>query len=147
MIDSVDEQIARQLAKDARQSCIALAKRLKLSAATVRRRIKKLISSDSLRIVGVVSATKFGLPLSVVIALNVEVNKLGSVVKELTNLSGIGRVFLTTGRYDIIILAHFASNDSLADFLKNRLKQLEGLKDSETFICLEEGKEHYIPLP
>ena len=144
--DSIDIKIARLLSKNARQNSDKLAKQLKLSSATVRRRIKRLIQNGSIRIIGVVNAKKFGLPLSVIIALDVVPTKLGAAMAALSNLPEISRVFFTSGRYDIIINANFSSTKALGDFMQNHLTQIEGLKDTETFICLDEGQEQYLPL-
>jgi Lrp/AsnC family transcriptional regulator, regulator for asnA, asnC and gidA len=146
MQDSIDVEIVKLLGKNARQDSETLAKKLDLSAATVRRRIKRLINDGSLRIIGVVDAAKFGLPLSVVIALDVIPEKLESAMKALANLPGINRVFFTSGRYDIIVNANFSSTAALAGFITEHLNTIQGLKDTETFICLEESRQHFLPL-
>jgi Lrp/AsnC family transcriptional regulator for asnA, asnC and gidA len=146
MPDSIDIKLVKLLSKNARQDSETLAKKLDLSAATVRRRIKKLIGSGSLRIIGVVNAPSFGLPLSVIIALDVIPEKLDSAMKALNNLPGINRVFFTSGRYDVIVNANFASTSALADFIRDHLNKIEGLKDTETFICLDEERQHFLPL-
>jgi Lrp/AsnC family transcriptional regulator, regulator for asnA, asnC and gidA len=146
MPDSIDLKLVRLLSKNARLDSETLAKKLNLSAATVRRRIKKLISTGSLRIIGVVDAYKFGLPLSVIIALDVIPEKLEVAIKALSNLPGINRVFFTSGRFDVIVNANFASTSALADFIRDHLNKIEGLKDTETFICLDEGRQHFLPL-
>jgi Lrp/AsnC family transcriptional regulator, regulator for asnA, asnC and gidA len=146
MPDSIDVKLVRLLSKNARQDSETLAKKLNLSAATVRRRIKRLISTGSLRIIGVVDAPKFGLPLTVIIALDVIPEKLEAAMKVLSNLPGINRVFFTSGRYDVIVNANFASTSALADFIRDHLNKIAGLKDTETFICLDEGRQHFLPL-
>ena len=145
IIDSIDEQIARLLGQDARQNSETLAKQLNLSSATVRRRLRKLIHSGLLRIVGVVDPGKFGFPVAVVITLDVAHEKLESAMETLAKRPEIRWVSTTTGRFDIIVLARFRSNDRLAEFMTKELAQLEGVKDSETFICLDVKKGSYIP--
>ena len=58
MIDSLDEQLITLLGEDASKSSKALAKQLNVSQATIRRRIKDLMNSGALRIVGVVEPEK-----------------------------------------------------------------------------------------
>ena len=140
MLDSVDEQLIKLLGQNARQSSETLAKRLKISSATVRRRLKKLVQSNSLRIVGLVDPKKLGLDLAVVITLNVHHSKIESIMEELAKLSEIRWILVTTGRFDIIVLARFRSTNHLYDFMSKNIAQLEGLKNSETFICLK-GKK------
>ena len=147
IIDSVDEQIVRLLGQDARQNSETLAKQLNLSAATVRRRLRKLIRSDLLHIIGVVNPTNFGLPLAVFIALDVAHDKIESAMKVLVNRPEITWVSTTTGRFDIMARGRFASTDGLSEFMIKELALLEGLKDSETFICLNVRKGRDIPFP
>ncbi len=142
----MDEQLVRLLGQDARQNSETLAKQLNLSTATVRRRLRKLIRSESLHIIGVVDPTKFGLPLAVVIALDVTHDKLESAMAVLANRPEIKWVSTTTGRFDIIALARFHSTDSLSSFLTDQLARMEGVRNSETFICLDTKKMRYVPL-
>ena len=144
--DFVDEQLARLLGQNAGQNSETLAKQLNLSAATVRRRLKTLKRKDLLQVVGVVDPTKFGFPLAVMIALDVSHEKLGSAIQSLAKHPYINWVSTTTGRYDIIALARFRSTDDLSEFMLNELAGMEGLRDSETFVCLDIQKGRYRPL-
>ena len=144
--DLTDEQLVRLLGQDARQNSETLAKQLNLSAATVRRRLRKLLRSGLLRIVGVIDPTNFGLPLAAVITIDVAHDKLEAAMEMLAERPEIKWVSTTTGRFDIIALARFRSTDCLSDFVTKDLAQIEGMKDSETFICLDVQKEFYVPL-
>ncbi len=144
--DSIDVQLVRLLGRDARQNSVTLAKQLNLSEATVRRRLRKLLQSNSLRIIGAVDPARFGLPLAVLITLDVSLDKLESAIEVLANRLEIRWVSSTTGRFDIIAFALFPSTDSLSGFLTNQLAQMEGLKNSETFVCLDMKKGRFVPL-
>ncbi len=146
MLNSFDEQLVLLLGQDALQNSERLARKLNVSSATVRRRLRKLIESDQLHIIGVVDPTKFGYSLRVMIALDVEHDKLEKITKVLANWPETRFVSITTGRYDIIAIAHFASTDNLSDFLANKLAKIEGLRNSETFVCLDVKKGRYVPL-
>ena len=115
--DSMDKQLVRLLGQDARQNSEILAKQLNVSSATVRRKLRKLIQSGALHIVGVVDPAKFGLPLAAIIALDVAHEKLKTVLELLAKRSEITWVLTTTGRFDIIARGRFASTDDLSDFL------------------------------
>ena len=145
--DSKDIQLVRLVMKDARQSSETLAKKLNLSAATVRRKLRKLIHNDMLRVVGLVDPDKFGFPLAVLIAFDVDQGKLDSALEALVKRPEISWVSSTTGRFDIIALARFPSTHNLSDFMTKELTQMEGVKNSETFICLSVRKLHYGTLP
>jgi Lrp/AsnC family transcriptional regulator for asnA, asnC and gidA len=131
---------------EARLSSEALAKRLNLSAATVRRRLRTLIENDILRFMGVVDPTKFGCPLAVMIAISIVPGKLELALEKLAEMPEINWAATTTGRFDIIARAQFGTTQDISDFMKTDLAQLEGLQDSETFLCLEMRRGFYIPL-
>ena len=146
MLDSIDKQLIILMGQNARQSSETLAKQLNLSAATVRRRINRLIKTDLLRIVGIADPATFGFSLGVVINLNVEQNKLESVMEWLINRTEIKWAATTTGRFDIIVVGGFKSTEHLSDFLTKDLTSLEGIKDTETLISLDVRKGRYTSL-
>lgn len=147
IIDSVDEELVRLLGRDGRQNSETLAKQLNISSATVRRRLRKLIHSDLLRIIGVVDSNKFSFPVAVVITLDVDHDKLESAINQLADKPEIRLVSSTTGRFDIIAFARFQSNESLSLFMTKELTQIEGIRNSETFICLHVKKGLYTAFP
>ena len=144
--DSIDEQIVKLLGQDARQNSESLAKQLNLRAATVRRRLRELIRNKSLRIVGTVDPTSFGLPVAALITLDISHDKLASAMEGLANQPEIRWVSTTTGRFDIIALGRFASTDSLSKFLTDQLSKMEGVRNSETFLCLDVKKGRFVVL-
>ena len=144
--DSIDKQLAILLGQDARQNSEELARKLNISAATVRRRLRRLVDSGLIRIVGTVDAAKFGYPLVAIINLDVDHNMTESVMEKLTEFKEIKWVSTSTGRYDILTLARFSTTAALSEFMSKELAQLDGVIDSETFICLDITKGKFIPL-
>jgi Lrp/AsnC family transcriptional regulator for asnA, asnC and gidA len=139
--DLTDEKIVRILGQNGRKTGEQIAKELNISAATVRRRIKKLVENDMLRFVAVVNPADFGFPLPAVIALDVIPEKLDSILEELSNHPDVKWMATTIGRYDIIAGVRFRSLDYLTEFVRNTLNHIEGIRDSETFICLKGPKD------
>jgi len=146
MKDRLDERLVHLLEKDAAQSSEALAKQLSVSAATVRRRVRRLIQSGALRIVAVVDPNKVGFPLAAVIAFDVDHDKLDSVTQLLASRPEVRWVSTTTGRFDILVLVRFRSTNELSDFIQRELVDIEGVRGSETFICLDVKKGRYIQI-
>ncbi len=145
-MDEIDHKLVRLLAKDARSSSAVLAKLINVSHSTVRRRIRKLINDGTLHIVGVVDPAKFGFSFTAIVALSVAPQNLDSCRKILTSRPEVKWISTTTGRFDIMILGRFRSSRELSDFLLLHIKNIKGLKDSETFICLNMDKTHYMQL-
>ena len=142
--DSLDTRLIELLQEDAHRSSEELARHLKVSTSTVRRRIRQLIASGVMHIVAVVDPGKVGFPLCAMIALDVAHEKLDSVLKLLASRHEVMWVSSTTGRFDIIAHARFRSTEELSNFVEKELANLEGLRDSETFICLRVSKGNYI---
>jgi len=140
-IDSLDERLIKLLQKDARRSSDVLAKQLKVSPATVRRRMRRLIQNGTMRIAAIADPAKIGLPLAVMIALHVEHDKLDSVVEQLYKRPEVGWLSSTTGRFDIMALARFPSAEGLSKFIQKEITEIDGIRDSETFVCLNIKKD------
>lgn len=138
--DSLDMQLIQLLAVDARQSSEELSKKLGVSSATIRRRLRHLFESNTIQVVAVVNARKIGLPLAVVIALDVIPDKLEQVAHILASQLPIRWVSTTTGRFDILALARFHSSEELSEFIEKTIAEMEGIRNSEMFVCLREKR-------
>ena len=139
-IDFLDEHLIKLLAQDARVSSEVLAKKLKVTPSTVRRRLNELIKNKVVRILAAVDPNKVGLSLATVIAYDVETDKLDSAVNLLANRPEVIWVSTTTGRFDIISLVRVSSTDELYEFINKVMSQVDGLKNSETFVCMHVEK-------
>jgi len=145
-MDELDHELIRQLQKNARQSSGKLSCKLNTSASNVRRRIKKLLEEQYIRIIAVVNAEKVGLPLTSIISINTDKSKLDNISETLAQYEEVKWISLTTGRYDIVFGARFPSTDALSEFVQHRLSSIEGVKDSETAIILNQKRGRYGPV-
>ncbi|MBI2980495.1 MAG: Lrp/AsnC family transcriptional regulator, partial [Chloroflexi bacterium] len=130
------------LEQDAWQTSEALAKSLGVSPATVRRRRKLLLRN------GVLCATAVHLDQSdrqikAIIGLNVSYESIDNVMQTLAAEPETMWVASTTGRFDVFVLVEFNSTEELSQYLRGKLTRIEGVKNSETFLCLyvEKGKQ------
>ncbi|MBI2860416.1 MAG: Lrp/AsnC family transcriptional regulator [Chloroflexi bacterium] len=140
ILDSLDRKLIQLLQEDARKSSEALAKQLGVSAATVRRRTRKLLRNDVLRVSAIVNPDKVGLHLTALMAFNVAHDALDDVIKMLAKRPEVKWVATATGRFDILAVVQFHSTDGLSAFVEKDLMKVEGIRDSETFICLHVEK-------
>ena len=143
-MDTLNRRLVQLLEKDARQSSESLAKQLKISSATVRRRIRSLLQDGVIRIAAVTNPSQLGLTLVAIIGFDVDHDKLEQVMETLAGRDEITWLSTTTGRFDIIALARFASPDGLYTFVQKEMGNIEGLRDSETFICLHLKKASFL---
>ena len=142
-LDLLDQELIRLLGEDAGQSNEAIAKKLMVTPATIRRRKKELRGQGVLRIVGAVNPQKLGYNLSVVVAFDIEANKLNTALQYLSSRPEVTWISTTTGRFDIIALIRLRSTDELSAFVTNAASSIEGLRNSESFICLHTEKGKY----
>jgi Lrp/AsnC family transcriptional regulator for asnA, asnC and gidA len=143
-LDQTDRQILVQLEKDATKSSAALAKILSISPATVRRRIGRLLKDGVIRITATVDAGKVGFYLISLITLNVDPAKINKAIINLRAQKNVRWVAVSSGRYNIVIMARFSSTEELHLFIQDELSKLDGLETSETFICLRIEKGRYM---
>jgi Lrp/AsnC family transcriptional regulator for asnA, asnC and gidA len=146
MKDALDERIITLLGNNARQSSKVLARQLNISAATVRRRVARLIKDGILHYVAAIDSVKSPYSAVVVLALDVDGFKVKSVADILVRLPEIKWVATTTGRFDILATAYLAESSNLSEFLEKQIGSIEGIRDSETFVCLDVRKGYLIPV-
>jgi DNA-binding Lrp family transcriptional regulator len=134
--DSPDTKLVELLQEDGRQSATTLGKKLGVSPAIIRRRIRQLIKDGTIRTVAVVNISKIGMRLIAIIGLQVVPSKALQVQKVLAKLPNIKVAAGVTGRFDVIIWARFNSIEELSNFVEHDLGSMDGVKGSETFTCL-----------
>lgn len=138
--DEFDFKLAQIVGRDAKQSSEEIAKQLNVNSATVRRRLKNLIDNGYLHIVGVVDPVDFGLPVAAILGLDVDNDKLDTVLALLLDQPEIKWAAITSGRFDITAIARFPSIAELALFITSKLGHVNGLRNTETSICLNVEK-------
>jgi Lrp/AsnC family transcriptional regulator, regulator for asnA, asnC and gidA len=143
-MDPVDDQLVKLLEQNAWQRSEALARKLGVSAATVRRRLRRLSKTGILRAVAIADVSRTGLSLTAVIALNIKHRSLDTVTRALASLPEVKWVATTTGRFDILTLARFRSTGDLSEFIRKHLTKVQGVRGSETFICLDVSRGDHV---
>jgi Lrp/AsnC family transcriptional regulator for asnA, asnC and gidA len=139
-LDEIDLTLVRELQSDARQSNVALARKVKLTEGAVRRRIDNLLTRGALRIVAVADPETLGLHTHAVIGLRVDIDRIEPLSDELAGMRELSYVYQTAGQFDIIVVGFFASTEQLRVFLTKRLGQLHGVKGTDTYVVLRTMK-------
>ena len=139
-IDSIDEQLINLLAQDATKSSEVLAKQLNVHSSTIRRRIKKLVEQKKIHIIAIPEPSEVGLFLEAVVALDVVHDKLNIAMEALIKYPEVRWLAVTSGRFDIMAYMWFHSTNELYKFVETEVGSLEGVRNSETFICLHVAK-------
>jgi Lrp/AsnC family transcriptional regulator for asnA, asnC and gidA len=137
MIDDKNRKILIELQRDARQADAVIARKLGLSEAAVRRRISRLINAGVTRITAVAAPWKIGLETVAFFGIQAEIQKLDQVMDALAKLKRIHWVSFTTGRFDIMTWATFHSHHEMANYIKNEIAAIDGIRMLESMFCLE----------
>ncbi|MFC1986730.1 Lrp/AsnC family transcriptional regulator [Chloroflexota bacterium] len=140
MLDSPDRQLIDLLQQNAQQPSRALAKQLGVNSSTVRRRVKRLIQQGIIRIIAIPKPEEIGLNLRVVVAFKVALDQLKAFVKQLGSNPNVRFLAVTSGQFDVLASMWFEPTDQLYVFMEEEVVKMEGLRGTETFVCLHVEK-------
>jgi DNA-binding Lrp family transcriptional regulator len=80
--------------------------------------------------------------VTAIVLLNTARDKVNAVADDLVMLNGVGEVHSVAGRYDLVAILRVANNDALADLVTEKIRQIEGITDSETLIGFRVYSKH-----
>ena len=136
MIDPVDTEILRLLGENGRMSNSEISRRLEISEATVRQRIKRLIDSGALKISAQIDTKSF--PEIFIVIVGIILNILPEeCVDTISSHPNVLFSFTVTGRYDLIAVYAVNSREMLSDIIENHLHSIHGVSHTETFVVLK----------
>jgi DNA-binding Lrp family transcriptional regulator len=72
--------------------------------------------------------------VTAIVLLNTEREKVNDVADALVPLNGVSEVHSVAGRYDLVAILRVANNDALAELVTEKIRQIDGITDSETLI-------------
>ncbi len=141
-IDAVSKAIIEQLQEDGRRPYAAIGAAVGLSEAAVRQRVSRLVSSGMVQIVAVTDPVQMGFSRQAMIGLRAEGN-LDPVVKELCDMDEVDYVVVTAGSFDILAEVVCGDDDDLLHLLNERIRAIEGVRSTESFVYLKLAKQTY----
>ena len=142
-MDELDRKIIALLQGDGRASNAKIAREVGVSEGTVRRRLRRLVQQDVVKIVAVPNLEKLGYATTALVGLQTGPGKSDEVADAIASLEEAQYVAITTGAYDIFIWAGLESAESLGTFLRNKIGNIEGVQRTETFVNLAIKKRTY----
>lgn len=141
-LDEVSKGIVEQLQKDGRRSYAEIGKAVGLSEAAVRQRVQKLTEAGVMQIVAVTDPMQLGFYRQAMIGLKVTGDTL-KVAEELGRIPAIDYVVLTAGSFDILAEVVCESDEDLIELLNRRIRGIDGVLSTETFVYLKLHKQFY----
>lgn len=141
-LDDVSKSIIEQLQEDGRRSYAEIGKAVGLSEAAVRQRVQKLTEAGVMQIVAVTDPMQLGFYRQAMIGVRVTGDSR-SVAQKLAEIPAVDYVVLTAGSFDILAEIVCENDDELIELLNDRIRRIEGVQATETFVYLKLQKQFY----
>ena len=146
-LDSLDEQILKLIADNARIPFLEVARACNVSGAAIHQRIQKLTNLGILK--GsefVIDPEKVGYETCAYIGLYLkDPEQFDAVTEGLKQIPEVVECHFTTGQYDMFIKIYARNNHHLLDIIHDKLQPL-GLSRSETIISFREAIKRQMPI-
>jgi len=141
-LDDVDKRIIEQLQTDGRRPYTQIAPVVGLSEAAVRQRVQRLVDAGVIQIVGVTDPKMLGFGRQAMIGLTVA-GDTRRVADALAAMDEVVYVVLTAGSFDVLIEVVVKDDTELLDLLNNKIRAIDGVRDTQSFMYLRIHKETY----
>jgi Lrp/AsnC family transcriptional regulator, regulator for asnA, asnC and gidA len=142
-VSDLDKRIIEHLQEDGRRPFTQIAGELNVSEAAVRARTNRLVDRGILQIVGVTDPLKLGFQQMAMVGIRCERDRLVQVAEAVGAFPEVDYVVITAGTYDVLIEVVCEDNAALLDFLADKLRAIDGVRDTETFVYLRMVKQTY----
>ncbi|MCM3656660.1 Lrp/AsnC family transcriptional regulator [Agromyces mediolanus] len=141
-LDDVSKAIIEQLQTDGRRSYADIGKAVGLSEAAVRQRVQRLQEAGVMQIVAVTDPMQLGFTRQAMIGIRAE-GDTRLLAEQLSSIPEIDYVVLTAGSFDLLAEVVCENDEELIDLLNARIRSLDGVQQTETFVYLRLQKQHY----
>ncbi len=142
ILDDVNKRIIEQLQRDGRMSYATLAKKIGLSEAAARQRVQRMLDSGVMQIVAVTDPLTLGFHRQVMIGMKVE-GDMRVVADKVAAIAEVDYVVICAGSYDVLAELVCADDEHLLSLLNDKIRAIQGVVSSETFVYLKLAKQTY----
>jgi len=142
-ISELDKRIIEHLQRDGRRPFTQIAADLEVSEATVRSRTNRLVENGILQVVGVTDPLKLGFQQQAMIGVRCEAAQLMEAAAAISEFPEVDYLVVTAGAYDLLVEVVCEDNEALLGFLAQKLRQVAGVRETETFVYLRMVKQVY----
>ena len=141
-LDDVSKAIIEQLQQDGRRSYAAIGKVVGLSEAAVRQRVQRLIEAGVMQVVAVTDPLELGFARQAMVGVRAT-GPLEKVADAIAELDEVDYVVVTAGTYDLLVEVVCVSDEHLLELISERIRAIEGVTATETFMYLSLRKQTY----
>jgi Lrp/AsnC family transcriptional regulator for asnA, asnC and gidA len=140
--DSINRQLIQLLNENGRRSFTELASIVGISEAAARQRVNKLVASGAIKVVAVPDPAALGFLRKALIGIRHE-GSLGPLAEQMRSLAEVSKVVVTAGGFDVLIEVVCKDDEHLVKLINERIRSIEGVQTTETFVYLQEEKQSY----
>ena len=141
-LDDVSKAIIEELQQDGRRSYAAIGKVVGLSEAAVRQRVQRLIDSGVMQVVAVTDPLQLGFARQAMIGIRAQ-GDLDPIADALAEMDEVDYVVITAGSFDLLVEVVCESDEHLLEVLSTRIRQIDNVVSTETFMYLKLRKQTY----
>lgn len=141
-LDATSKAIIEQLQLDGRRSYAEIGKAVGLSEAAVRQRVQKLTDAGVMQIVAVTDPMRLGFSQQAMIGIRVS-GDTRVVADKLVEIPEVDYLVLSAGSFDILAEIVCEDDEALIELLNRRIRELDGVVSTETFLYLQLKKQRY----
>jgi Lrp/AsnC family transcriptional regulator for asnA, asnC and gidA len=142
-LDDLDRRLMEVLQADGRRPFTEIATAFGVPESTIRARYKTMVDRGMLKVIAVADPLKVGYPLMAMIGVRCTPAALLNTAAALEALPEVSYCVIVAGAYDLLIEVVCQDNDALLAFLTDRLRAIEGVLETETFVYLRILKQNY----
>ncbi len=141
-LDEVSKAIIEELQQDGRRSYAAIGKVVGLSEAAVRQRVQRLTDSGVMQVVAVTDPLQLGFARQAMIGIRAQ-GDLDPIADALADMAEVDYVVITAGSFDLLVEVVCESDEHLLEVLCSRIRQIQDVVSTETFMYLKLRKQTY----
>lgn len=142
-LDNIDQYIIEAMRKDGREAFAQIAEKLNVSPGMIRQRYNRLVELGYLKVVAVTNPLMMGIRTMALIGIHTDGHKMLQVAEEISKIDEVVYLVVVSGRYDIVCEVFCRDHEDLLKFLTEKLAQVDGIRETESFIHLKIMKEIY----
>jgi len=146
-MDDLDQRILTELEQNGFRKAESIARALRVGERTIRRRIKDMTASNSIKVIAVPNPVVCGFTAWTKIGIKVAPGYISSVARALVSHPSVYFVAYALGRFDIIIAVHFGTVQRLAHFVNAELVNIKGILNTEPWMLVFPRKYYHFSWP
>ena len=140
-VDAVDRAIIEALQKNGREAFRRIAAEVGVSEATIRARYARLCDDNILQVTGITNPLGLGFDAQAMVGIRT-VCAPELVADEIAQWDEADYVVVTAGQFDLLVELVCENRRHLLD-VTNRIRALDGVASTESFLYLELWKQLY----